>query len=490
MDDNKNTSSQFPPLMTTTDTGEVAEKTIVSDPVTIPATAPLVATDTTTAPAIVSDDQKQNIKTDDQAVVAETQVEKIRKAKIAMEGFGRTIQRETEKKEEKASTEKSELYKVLDSMSHEKEILELTWVNIDDKRGRLKKLLDPILTRESKIEDDEQQLESLEQITSEPKARHDLEGKRWQTQESRKKLEEEKWLVEEKILKFDEQIEANKKKYQELIAQEDKVKQKIKDIDEQLILQEEVLRQQRELEEEKVRQEALNKIQTDRQKTDIEKRRLAELKTAENEKKEAEEKRQQAEKNKDSLEQKKITEQVHFEDLRKKEEEKQKQETAKRVLLEQQRAEELKKKIMDSTAGDKPVAEQAKVAPAPEAPVKDPLEEIKELERLQREKESLRTVKAEEQQIAQTERDKELERVKRENEEAENDRLEKERQRLLEIGNVGNAKQSNSLLVEDGSSSIRPLRTLKKDTEQAFKENTISDQDLQRLDKKKFPWLT
>ncbi len=501
MDDNNKTSSSFPPLMTTTeevaDDASTGEKKTIAENSTAEPSAISVSVNTATDPV----DNSDATKTEETSTTEESRVDKVRKAKIAMEGFGRTVQRETEEKEEKASAEKNELYKVLDSISHEKEILELTWVNIDDKRTRLKKLLDPVLAREEKIENDEQQLESLEQVTTEAAAKHELEGKRWKTQELRKKLEEEKWLVEEKILKFNEQIEENKKKYQELISQEDKVKQKLKDIDEKLILQAEVLRQQRELEEEKIRQEALNKIQADRQKTEMEKRRLEELKKAENEKKEAEERRIQEEKNKAGAEQRKVSEQVRFEELRKKEEEKQRQETERKVKEEQDRMEELKKKIATSaSAASTPIP--INVAPK-ETQAEDPLEKIKELELAQRQKEQAEAsraaeierasgIKIQEQNDSQIERAKELERVKRENEEADYERQEKERERIKNIDNVGNPNQAKSLLdeIKKEGGELKPLRTLKGDTVQAYNENAITEDDLNKLDRKKFPWLS
>ena len=132
----------------------------------------------------------------------ESREEKVRRAKIAMEGLDRTIKRESVEKEEQASEEKQRLNKLLDGLAHEKELLELTWVNLDDKRTGLKKILEPIIAEEEKLESRENQEEGQESVTLNPSERQALEQKRWEIQSTRRKTEEEKWIVEEKIAKI------------------------------------------------------------------------------------------------------------------------------------------------------------------------------------------------------------------------------------------------------------------------------------------------
>ena len=177
------------------------------------------------ATATVVTNENNDISTKSPA--GETREEKIRKAKIAMEGLDRTVRREANEKEEEAGEEKQKYNKLLVSIGHEKELIELTWVNLDDKRTNLKKALEPILSQEDQIQNEENEIESKEDITVTPKERHEIEGKRWEIQQKRKKIEEEKWLIEEKVTKIEEQIDTKKKEYQSLLDQEDQIRRRV-----------------------------------------------------------------------------------------------------------------------------------------------------------------------------------------------------------------------------------------------------------------------
>lgn len=362
----------------------------------------------------------------------ESREEKLRRAKIAMEGLDLTIRREAKEKEEEASEEKQQLNKLLLSLDHEKELLELTWVNWDDKRTNLKKILEPIIEKEGQLESDENNLESQEGVTLDPKAKREIEKKRWNIQEERKKTEEEKWLIEEKIEKIDEQIIEVKDKYQQLLKQEEELRQKIQTIEEQMILQQEILRQQRELEEQRKRQEALKKIEEEKRRAEIEQRRLAEIAEAEKAKKKAEEEKQKTESASTIKTQIDLsTEKNNLEKLRLAEEERQKQETAKRLQQQDQEA-ELRKKIIETIEASSQT------------------EKEKTKEKINEKDEDLR-------------RALELERIRRENEEADMERksklVEKNRSVIEEI------KKSPDSLLE-------PLRTLKGDLASAMKDQT------------------
>ncbi|MFA5290834.1 MAG: hypothetical protein WC385_00775 [Candidatus Paceibacterota bacterium] len=400
---------------------------------------------TPTEPAVIADEAKKQ-----EPAIKESHEEKLRRAKIAMEGLDRTIRREATEKEEEASEEKQQLNKLLLSLDHEKELMELTWVNLDDKRASLKKVLEPILEQEDKLEAEETSLESQEEVTMEPKARRELEQKRWQVQESRKKTEEEKWLVEEKVQKIDDQVEETKQKYQKLLAQEEELRQKIQAIDEQMLLQQEVLRQQHELEEQKRRQETLKQVEEQKRAAEAEKARLEEIKKAEEERKLAEEERQKAESTKQTDEQARVVEKERLEKLRLAEEERQTQETARRLQAQQEREVELKKKIADA------IDKNNGITPVPQTPV----------------------AKEEEPKEAELQRALELERIKRENEEAEAER----RKQLVE--------KNRSVIneIKESDSELAPLRTLKGDLETALRDNQISNDDLARVNKKVFPW--
>lgn len=424
---------------------------------------PTKQSSTPVEPTTVITDETKNPVT---PTAEESREEKLRRAKIAMEGLDRTIRREATEKEEEASVEKQQLNKLLLSLDHEKELMELTWVNLDDKRASLKKILDPILNREDQLESEETSIESQEEVTLIPLARRELEQKRWQVQEARKKTEEEKWLIEEKIQKIDDQVEDIKQKYQKLLAQEEELRQKIQSIDEQMLLQQEVLRQQHDLEEQKRRQETLKQIEAEKQREEIEKKRLAEIKKAEAEREQAEKERKQAEISQQSEEQVKNLEKDRLEKLRLAEEERQKQETARRLKAQQERELALKQKIAEAIdqnqSGLVPPTPITTTTPNPESfIIQEPV-----------------TPNKIEEKETELQRALELERIKRENEEAEAERekqlIEKNRSVISEI--------------KESAGELEPLRTLKGDLETALKNNQVTNDDLARVNKKIFPW--
>jgi hypothetical protein len=379
--------------------------------------------------------------------------EKVRKAKIAMEGLDRTVRREATEKEEEASEEKQQFNRLLLSLDHEKELLELTWVNLDDKRTGLKKVLEPILLQEDAIQSEENQEEGQEDTTVTPKEKHEVEEKRWQTQEKRRGIEEEKWLVEEKITKIEDQITEVKKKYQNLLNQEEEIRGKIQAIDEQILLQQEVMRQQHELEEQKRQQSALKQVEEERQGAEAERRRAEEIKKAEEDRKNAEELKaaeiQKQQQNAASSAAKSI------EALRRAEEEKQRQETL-RLQADQARAEELRKRLSE--------AMDRKEEPAPLLPVEPTVKPV---------------AKVEEENKPEPNRMLELERIRQENEEIDTLRQQK-------IDKKREPVQDS----QDQSAGIRPLRTLQSDMADAMKNQQIDPADVNKSNKKTFPWLS
>ncbi|MFA6476364.1 MAG: hypothetical protein WCV68_03000 [Candidatus Paceibacterota bacterium] len=393
--------------------------------------------------------------------------EKVRKAKIAMEGLDRTVRREATEKEEEASEEKQQLNRLLLSLDHEKELLELTWVNLDDKRTGLKKVLEPILLQEDAIQSEENQEEGQEDTTVTPKEKHEVEQKRWQTQEKRRAIEEEKWLVEEKITKIEDQIGEVKKKYQNLLNQEEEIRGKIQAIDEQILLQQEVMRQQHELEEQKRQQSALKQVEEERQGAEAERRRAEEIKKAEEDRKKAEELKaleiQKQQQNAASSAAKSI------ETLRRAEEEKQRQETL-RLQADQARAEELKKKLSEAMDRTAQVKQASTAAPAPiqETKPAPPTEPIVQP-----------VTKMEEANKPEPNRMLELERIRQENEEIDSLRQQKIDQ-----------KREPSQSSQDESTGIRPLRTLQSDMADALKNQQIDPADVNKSSKKTFPWLS
>lgn len=420
------------------------------------AMAALSATDTTTVPATDKQTLPAQEKEEGQGTEQTlSRQEKLRQAKIAMEGFERTVKREVAEKEEQASEEKQKINRLLSKVNHDKELLELTWVNLDDKRSALKKLLEPLLTREEKLEGNESQLESQEDVTFNPRDRRDLEQKRWDLQTERRKLEEEKWIIEERVLKIEEQIEENKKKYQVLLTEEDKLTKQLKDIDEQILLQEEVLRQQRELQEETLRKETLKKIEEEKRRQEAEAARIAETQKIEGDKKAQEEKKWREEELRTKAMKEQEEQQKKFEALRKEEEERQRRETAKQEEADK-KAEELKQKIEEATTAAKKTAGQQ------EAPASEPGAITKTVptaaqsiaERIAEEKKkqlSLRELQ-------------EIEEVRQGNEEAI--RIEREKQMIA--GTTRTETLIDKLKEEEGL--LKPLRTFKDDLAEAIKK--------------------
>lgn len=388
-----------------------------------------------------------------------SQQEKLRLAKIAMEGFERTVKREATEKEEQASEEKQKINRLLNKVNHDKELLELTWVNLDDKRSSLKKILNPLLSREEKLESTENELENQESVTFNPRERREIEEKRWTIQTERRKLEEEKWVVEERILKIEEQIEANKKKYQNLLSEEDKLRKQLRDINEQVLLQEEILRQQRELKEAALRQEALKKAAEEKRKQEEAAARLAEAQKAEAEKKAAEERKQREEHLRAKAMKEQAEQQKRFEEMRKAEEERQKQE----ALKMKEAAAELTKKIEEATLAAKKDA--APPPPEPAAPAEPPQPPAEPQTPAVDTPPTINDQIAVEKERRQTLKElEEIERIKQENQAA----IRAEREKRASETSVQTSSLIDKLKEEEGL--LKPLRTLKDDLEKAMKD--------------------
>ena len=143
-----------------------------------------------------------------------------------MEGPERTAKRREEEQERVLKGEMAVLDKRLSEITKEKEKLELKWVELDDKRTEIKKVLDPIKDKEKTVEAEELVLEEEEARQPFPKEKHTTEDKRWAVQEKRHQIEGEKWPLEQKILALDEQVAANTATYQKFLDEETELKNK------------------------------------------------------------------------------------------------------------------------------------------------------------------------------------------------------------------------------------------------------------------------
>jgi len=216
--------------------------------------------------------------------------DKIRYARLAMEGPERTIKREREEKEKKIEAEKAKLNQALALVLKKKEDLEIGWVVLDNKRLDLKKILAPILTEEEALELKEEGLEGKERTTITPTDRQVIEKERWEIQDKRHTLEKQKWDYENKIIKIEELVKENTDKYQILLDEEEEITQKLEDLDSDLILMSEQIKLEQ---EEKIHKIELAEVEAERKKREeIEKKEIA---TSSQRKKEEAEKKEKAE---------------------------------------------------------------------------------------------------------------------------------------------------------------------------------------------------
>ncbi len=187
--------------------------------------------------------------------------ERLKQARLSMQGPERTVERERSDREKQIAKEKNELEQLLALTVKKKEDLEIAWVVLDNKRNDLKKMLAPILEEEEKLEFDEEELEGRERTTSIPAERQKIEKGRLAVQAKRQTIEKEKWGFEDKILKIETSIKDNTDKYQVYLDEEEEVATKIESLDGELAL----ISEQERLEKEE-RQRKLELTQADSEK--------------------------------------------------------------------------------------------------------------------------------------------------------------------------------------------------------------------------------
>ena len=164
-----------------------------------------------------------------------TIAEKLEAARVAMEGPERSAERQQREKEQKVESASAELEKQKAKIEKEKEKLELDWIDWDNKRTALKKSLEPILAEETVIEDEEKKDELAEEQSALPEQKQNAEKKRQAIEDKRKEVEARKWVIQDKIKKIELEIEANTKKYQPLLDEEEKIIEKIEELKRELI---------------------------------------------------------------------------------------------------------------------------------------------------------------------------------------------------------------------------------------------------------------
>lgn len=146
---------------------------------------------------------------------------KIRAAKLAMEGPDYTAKREAREREEVIRAKHEEIEKQLNDLAQKKEVLEVAWIELDEKRTRLKTALAPLLEEEGKVEAEESALEEKEKITVGASDRQAVEKRRFEVQSRRRKVEEAKWGLENQIVDIEKQIDQNTTEYRTLLDSEE-----------------------------------------------------------------------------------------------------------------------------------------------------------------------------------------------------------------------------------------------------------------------------
>ncbi len=167
--------------------------------------------------------------------------EKKRQAMLAMEGEeGKRHRENLERKEQeeeikkRLQEERSALEKEMGDVATQKEKLELKWVELNEIKAPLEKSLEPILAEEVKIEREEDDIEKKEHGAIDPKERQVAEKMRWEVDDRRRSTEKDRWRLEDEIGKIDDIIKANSEKYQSVLAEEEKMQQRLDEINKNL----------------------------------------------------------------------------------------------------------------------------------------------------------------------------------------------------------------------------------------------------------------
>ena len=131
--------------------------------------------------------------------------------------------------------EKLNLTKQLQTIQQEKEPPFLLEKNkfLINKRG-VEKRLTEVLDQEKKIEGEQKFISESEEETTSPKQKQKLEKRRRELEEEREKIEKKRWVIEKDLEIIENQLNKNDQAFQEVLKEEDLLKQKIEGIGAQL----------------------------------------------------------------------------------------------------------------------------------------------------------------------------------------------------------------------------------------------------------------
>ncbi len=157
--------------------------------------------------------------------------DKLKAARLAMEGPERAAKREEREHSEELHKKREVAERRLESIKGEKEKLELAWIALDEKRVRARQTLMPLLEEEKKIEAEEAALEEKERINVVAEERQAIEKERYEAQKRRRAAEEKKWQSEEALTDIEEEVDTHTKAYQKLLDEEEELYASLESLD-------------------------------------------------------------------------------------------------------------------------------------------------------------------------------------------------------------------------------------------------------------------
>ncbi|PIR45419.1 MAG: hypothetical protein COV09_01495 [Candidatus Vogelbacteria bacterium CG10_big_fil_rev_8_21_14_0_10_50_13] len=166
--------------------------------------------------------------------VPPTLEEKREEAKRELAGPELAAKMEHEAKVRALKAERATINSKLEEIAKQKEKHELDWIRLDEKRKQIKDNLKPITDKEAELETKEDQLEENEDQMPLPAERQKIEGERWQVASERHQAEEEKWQVENKLMDTDKKIDVDTKEYRAILNEEDKLGERLDQIETEL----------------------------------------------------------------------------------------------------------------------------------------------------------------------------------------------------------------------------------------------------------------
>src|SRR3989344_5542064 len=155
---------------------------------------------------------------------------RLAEAKRALAGPEWTAKHESEERQRQMVAEQTALNQQLTALAKAKEKLELTWIDLDGERRKIRAVLNPILDEEKKAEEVENQLAAEEAKIGVPAEKHTVEEKRWAAAAAREAVEKKKWIEEAKVVALEKTIAENTVEYRRLLTEEEAVNQKLEQL--------------------------------------------------------------------------------------------------------------------------------------------------------------------------------------------------------------------------------------------------------------------